>query len=53
MDPITAPVVHNRSREKEKPTLKSNNKIIFGSLKYPSVHDQRLTIHARVILLIL
>ena len=46
MDPITAAVVHNRSREKEQPTLKLNNKIIFRSLEYASIHDQRLTIHA-------
>ena len=29
MDPVTAPVVHNLSREKEQPTLKLNNKTIF------------------------
>ena len=41
MDPITAPVhnvVYNLRREKEQPTLKLNNKIIFRSLvcKYNS-----------------
>ena len=32
MDPITVPVVYNLSYEKEQPTLKLNNKIIFRSL---------------------
>ena len=38
MDPITAPVVYNLRCEKEQPTLKLNNKIIFRSLvaKYNS-----------------
>ena len=30
MDPITAPIVHNHSQEKEQPILKLNNKIIFS-----------------------
>ena len=38
MDTITAPLVYNLRREKEQPTLKLNNKIIFRSLvaKYNS-----------------
>ena len=55
MDPITAPVVYNLRHEKEQPTLKLNNKLkLFLEALYASIiHDQELSIHARVILLIL
>ena len=53
MDPITAPVVYNLRREKEQPTLKLNNKLFLEALYASIIHDQELSIHARVILLIL
>ena len=49
-DPTTAPVVHDLSREKQL-TLKLNNKLVFET--YASIHHQRCTVHARVMLLLL
>ena len=51
MDPITVSVVHNLSRVKDQITLTLNKKMLLEA--YTSIHDQRFTVHARVVLFIL